>query len=433
MSNEPTPESLQNTQKLMTRANQVLAYGCLRSVIEGALDYPGGAFPQFADRAEGCRIYDTTGQAFVDWFIGWGPVILGYHHPEVDAAIADQLRIGPHLSLMHPLEVEVAEMLVEMIPCAEKVAFGKNGSDVTCAAVRLARAYTGREGVLSCGYHGFHDWFQVLNEQCQGLPSSLKNVIASFPYNDLDALEDLLNLHEGKIAAVIIDPIQDALPAPGFLEGLRELTRSHKALLIFDEVVTGFRVAPGGVQEAYGVTPDLTCLGKALTNGMPLSALVGKAEFMEPMPRIFFGLTFRGETLSLAAAKACLNIYKREPVAKRLAEKGETVRERFNLSCAKHGLPWTLGGHPSRMKLLCSDTGRITAEGARLLFVQECLKHGMFSRGILLTSHALDPEALETTAIAMDHAMETVARAFEKDTLDGFLHFPVPPQAYCKT
>ncbi|MFH2003062.1 MAG: aminotransferase class III-fold pyridoxal phosphate-dependent enzyme [Planctomycetota bacterium] len=426
----PTQELLDQTRNLMSRGREVLAYGGLHSPIEDVLEYPGGALPQFVTHAKGCRIFDTCGQSYVDWFIGWGPMLLGYHHPEVDEAIIEQVRKGHNVSLMHPLEVEVAEQLKEMVPCAEKIAFGKNGSDVTCAAVRVARAITGRDGILSCGYHGFHDWYQALNPDCRGVPQVLKSEIASFPYNNLEALEDLLSRHHERIAAVIMEPTHDILPAPGYLEGVRELTRRFNVLLIFDEVVTGFRLAPGGAQELYGVIPDLACLGKALSNGLPLSALAGKAEYMSILPAVSFGITFRGEALSLAAAHACLKIFKRDPITKRLAETGEKVRASFHKTCAKWDLPWKLSGHPSRMNFHYSGGGRISAEGAKTLFFQECLKGGMLTRGVMLASYALDEEAVALTTKTLDQAMKTVSRALKSGRLEKFLHFPPAPHFY---
>lgn len=426
----PSPEELTKTRDLMARGREVLAYGGLHSVIEDYLEYPGGVFPQFITHAEGCRIHDTCGRSYVDWFLGFGPMVLGYHHPEVDEAVIEQVRKGWNTSLMHPLEVEVAELIRDMVPCAEKVVFGKNGSDATCAAARLARAVTGKDGIVSCGYHGFHDWYQALNPDCRGVPAVLKSVIASFPYNDLPALDGLLTAHRDAIAAVIMEPTHDILPAPGFLEGVRALTEKHGVLLIFDEVVTGFRLAPGGAQEAFGVIPDLACLGKALSNGLPLSALAGKAEYMNHVPAISFGLTFRGEALSLAAAKACLTVFKREPVTEKLAEIGEKVRERFHRRCSDLKMGWKMSGHPSRMNIHYGGGGRISAEGAKTLFLQECLKRGLVNKCVMFASFAVDDEALEITSSALDGAMETVSRALESGRLEDYLHFPPAPHYF---
>ena len=266
-----------------------------------------GAFPRFAERADGYELIDSEGRSFVDWTNGGGPVILGYNHPAVEEAVRAQLahKAGPTLTLMHPVELEVASKLTEMVPCAEMVAFGKNGSDAVTAAVRIARAATRREVILHHGGHGFHDWF-VSSLGAAGVPKAIGSLVHSFPYNDLAALEALFDRFEGQVAAIVMEPVNIAMPAAGYLESVRELAHARGALLIFDEMVTAFRLAPGGAQELFGVTPDLTALGKGIANGMPLSAVVGRREYMRHLPNVAYGMTFRGETLSLAAARCSM-------------------------------------------------------------------------------------------------------------------------------
>jgi radical SAM protein with 4Fe4S-binding SPASM domain len=282
--------------------------------------------PRFAAEASGCELVDTEGRRFVDWVNGGGPVVLGYRHPAVEEAISSQFAAGPTLTLPHAVQVDVAAKLTETIPCAEMVAFGKNGSDAVTAAVRLARAATGRERILQFGVHGFHDWHVAARPGVLGIPKALRALVRSFPYNDLERLEALFDELDGDVAAVVMEPVTVQLPRPGYLEGVRELTRRRGALLVFDEMVTGFRLAPGGRQELYGVVPDLACFGKALANGMPLSAVVGRREYMELLPRIAYGMTFRGETLSLAAAAAVLRTMRAEPVVEHLAPVAEELR-----------------------------------------------------------------------------------------------------------
>ncbi len=206
-----------STADWMTRAREVLAYGGLSSPVEGVLQYEGGTLPQFAERAQGCRLIDSTGRTYVDWINGRGPVVLGHRRPEIETAIRQQLEAGPMLSLIHRLEVEVAEILREMIPCAERVAFGKNGSDVTTAAIRVARAATGRQRILQCGFHGFHGWYIGLLG-CPGIPAPVFETTHPFPYDDPAALEELLDRFAGEVAAVILEPTSIALPSEGYLD-----------------------------------------------------------------------------------------------------------------------------------------------------------------------------------------------------------------------
>ena len=389
------------THTLLARAKDALAYGGVFSAIEDVVDYPGGAFPQFADAGEGCRIRDTSGRWYIDWRNGWGSVVLGHRRAEVEAAIADQLRAGLRLSLMHPLEIEVAERIRDMVPCAERVAFGKNGSDATLAAVRVARAYTRRDVILQSGFHGFHDWYQGLRPSCEGIPRAVRELTASFPENNPGELEQLLDRYDGRVAAVIVEPASIAEPAPGYLDAVRALTHGRGALLVLDEVVTGFRLARGGAQEAYGVVPDVACLSKALANGMPLSAVVGRRDVMQVLPRVGYGMTYQGETLSLAAARATLEVHRTEPVAEHLARIGTRVRERFDADARGLGIAGTLVGIPARLRFRFESVGVLSPRGLLVLFVQECLKRGVLTDGSLYASYAHDEEAVERSATAL--------------------------------
>ena len=326
------------TAELMARARKALAYGGFDGVVHRPLhDADGRPFPQFVERAEGYRLIDTAGRSCIDWVSGHGSVLLGYRHPDVEAAIRAQLDAGPTLSLMHPVEVEVAERILDMVPCAELVAFGKNGSDAVNAAVRLCRAATGRDIILQHGFHGFHEWYACLSPEVKGIPAVFRQFVHSFAFNELDALEDLFERFSGRVAGVVMEPVSTYLPDAGYLEGVHELCRKNGALLVFDEIVTAFRLAVGGAQEFFGVMPDLACLGKGMANGMPLSAITGRREYMQHLPGVGFGMTFRGETLSLAAARAVLNVLQREPVVKHLAAIGRTMRIAFHKACHEIG------------------------------------------------------------------------------------------------
>jgi glutamate-1-semialdehyde 2,1-aminomutase len=411
---------------LWKRATGVLASG-LWSVSQGATRYPDGVFPLLAERGEGCWLYDTHGRRYVDWIMGWGPVLLGYRHPEVEAAIGRQLPAGPLLSLLHPIEIEVAETLREMVPCAERVAFGKNGSDVLAAAVRVARAATGREGVLVCGYHGFHDWFMASVPGCLGIPEPLRWLVRAFVYNDLEGLRRLVAEHGASVAAIVLEPVAAELPAPGFLAGVRRLCSEHGIVLVFDEVLTALRLARGGAQELYGVVPDLACLGKSMANGMPLSALVGRSELMEAVHHIGYGLTFRGETLSLAAARASLLVHRRERVAEHVAAVGEQLRAGFAGLCAAHGVAARLTGPGARLSFAFDAHGPLPPLGLRTLFVQECVRAGVLTNGNLLPSFAHDEAAVATTLQAFDGALATVRTAIQRASLEGLLHIEPQP------
>lgn len=387
----------------------VLAYsGHHRASVRALYRDGDDTFPKFALRGRGYELTDTAGRTYVDWF--GAPVLLGYRHPAVEEAIRTQLSEGPTLSLTHPIEVEVATMLARMIPCAEQVTFGKNGSDVVNAAVRVARAFTGRTVILQHGSHGFHEWCVAASAAVPGIPDELRPLVHSFPFNDLEALEQLFERHRGEVAAVVMEPLRDELPSPGYLAGVRDLTHAHGALLVFDEMVTGFRLANGGAQELLGVTPDLACFGKGLANGMPLSALVGGRRHMELVPRVAYGMTFRGETLSLAAARAVLRTLEQQPVAGRIAEIGALVRHEFSAACLRHAVRARLNGHDARMTFSFDDDAALQSETIATAFRRECAAAGVLIVGGILPSAAHDEEAVRRTAEGFDHALERVAR-----------------------
>lgn len=297
-----------------------------------------GATPLFIDRGRGARVFDVDGNPYIDYVLGLLPVVLGYCDRDVNEAIQRQLAKGIVFPLPHPLEMEVAERLTDIIPCAEMVRFGKNGSDATTAAIRLARAHTGRDKVLVGGYHGWHDWYIGSTTRNAGVPRAIQELTGTVPFNNPDALEKILVKEGDRIAAVILEPSGAYPPSPGYLQRVRELTHKFGVVLVFDEIITGFRLAMGGAQEVYGVTPDLASFGKAIANGMPLAAIVGRRDIMRRMEDVFVSGTFGGETLSLAAAAATIDKMQRLDVCTRLARCGERLMAVFNEEAAAASL-----------------------------------------------------------------------------------------------
>jgi glutamate-1-semialdehyde 2,1-aminomutase len=406
-------------------ARRVLGWGAATLDLHGLFAGPEGELPQFYESAQGCEVVDSTGRRYIDWYGCGGCVILGHRHPEVDDSISAQLRKGILIPSLHPLELEVAETICEIVPCAEAVAFGKNGSDALTAAVRLARTVTGRDIVLHHGFHGFQDWFAGSDSAVSGIPRE-RPLVHPFPYNDLPALERLCKKFRGKVAAIVMEPTKHELPARGYLEGVRAIADRECALLVFDEVVTALRLGPGGAQSLFGVVPDLACLGKGLGNGMPLSAIVGRRELTAGFPRVGVGMTFQGEALSLAAARATLAIVRREPVAERLAFAGETLRREFDDECGKVGLPASLTGHPARMTARFPDVGPFPAAYLLGLFLTSCLEHGVLTSGTFLASFAHDDSALEKTSEAIRKSLRTVAETIRTGVFRGWV-LPADP------
>jgi glutamate-1-semialdehyde 2,1-aminomutase len=317
MSTTPRPR----TEELFARAQKVLVGGVNSPV--RAFRAVGGT-PLLIDRALGSRLWDADGREFIDYVCSWGALILGHAHPDVVAAVADQATRGTSFGMTSPLEIELGEKITSAVPSVEMIRFVSSGTEATMSAARLARAFTGRDLLVKfegC-YHGHSDSF--LSEAgsglatlgisaCPGVPDAFAQLTLNAPYNDFSAVEKLFAAHRGKIAAVIVEPVAAnmgvVVPAAGFLESLRGITRAEGALLVFDEVITGFRLTYGGAQQIYEIVPDLTTMGKIIGGGLPVAAYGGKREIMErvaPLGHVYQAGTLSGNPLAMRAGLAVL-------------------------------------------------------------------------------------------------------------------------------
>ncbi len=374
------------SEELLERALRTIPLGS-QTFSKSLTQYPRGVSPFFMERGEGSRVWDVDGNEYIDFVNGLLAVSLGYNDPDVNAAVIDQLSQGVTFSLPHRLEMEVAERLVDLVPAAEMVRFGKNGTDATSAAVRLARAYTGREHVAVCGYHGWQDWYIGSTSRNLGVPETTQALTHTFNYNDASSLEAVFDEYPDSVAAVIMEPMNVQWPADGFLEAVRDLAHDRGALLIFDEIITGCRFAVGGAQALFGVTSDVCTFGKGLGNGLPLSAVMGRRDVMRLMEEVFLSGTFGGETLALAAARAVLDKLQREPVIEKLAARGTEILDGLRSLIDRHDLGgiFATAGHPSWSFLVVRDAPSMSPWEIRTLLLQE-----LFDRGILcLGSHNL--------------------------------------------
>lgn len=375
-------ERYAKSEAMLERALKSIPLGT-QTFSKSKTQYPLGVSPYYIERGQGSHVWDIDGNEYIDFINGLDCITLGYNDPDINAAVMAQLQKGQIFSLPHTLEVQVAEKIIEMVPCAEMVRFGKNGSDATTGAIRLARAYTGRDHVVVCGYHGWQDWYIGSTARNLGVPKATQDLTHRFDYNDIASLQAVFQQWPDQIAAVIMEPMNIEQPADGFLQEVQELVHKHKALLIFDETITGFRFAQGGAQEYFGVVPDLATFGKGLSNGYPLSAIAGKAEIMALLEEIFFSFTFGGETLSLAAALATLNKLEREPVIATISEQGQKVIQGVQTLIKNYDLGQTLSisGHPSWSFLLIKDTANYSQWVIKTLFMQEMLLRGILTLG----------------------------------------------------
>jgi glutamate-1-semialdehyde aminotransferase len=368
-----------------------------------------GVSPKFLARGEGCHVWDVDGNEYIDYPMALGPILLGYNYPAVTEAAVARVREGTVFTLMHPLEVEVAELLVEMIPSVAQVRFAKNGADATNGAVRAARALTGREHVVCTGYHGYHDWYIASTERSAGVPTANRSLIHPAPFNDLAALGQAFDELEGQVAALIMEiPAQD--PEPGFLEAAIELARGRGALVILDEVVTGFRYALGGAQELYGIEPDFTCLGKGMANGFPLAAVAGTAEAMEAFEQIFFSTTYGGETISLAAARATLEVLRNEPVLEHVWAQGAKLRDGIDDLARGVSFEVRLIGNAPRSAVSFALDGVVSQE-LRGIFLQETHTRGVLFGVPIFPTYSHTDDDIAVTLTAVEAAFEMMEAA----------------------
>ncbi len=411
------------SEAYLARAERVIPLGS-QTFSKSRTQYPFGVSPYFATHAQGCRLWDLDGNAYIDCVMGLAAVTLGYNDPEVTAAVKAQLDKGTIFSLPSPIEAEVAERICAMVPCAEQVRFGKNGSDATAGAIRLARAYTGRDHVAVCGYHGWQDWYIGSTARNKGVPQAVRALTHPFAYNDLASLDALFAAYPDGIAAVILEPMNTVYPMPGFLEGVRERCTRHGAVLIFDETITGFRFSNGGAQELFGVVPDLATFGKGLANGYPLSALAGRRELMREMEEIFFSFTFGGETLSLAAALATLQRLQREPVLKTIAARGERLMDGLAALIERHGLAeWlNLTGHPAWSFLIVKDAPTATLWEIKTYLMQEMQARGVLWLGSHNLSQAHQEDDIGQVIAVYDEALAALATALRAGDLPSRLN-----------
>lgn len=373
------------TQKALMKALETMPIAS-QTFSKSYLQYPDGSSPLFAERGEGAYLYDVDGNKYVDLVSGLMAITLGYNDATVNEAIVNQLSKGISFSLSTELEYELSTRLIDLIPCAEKVQFVKNGSDATSAAIRIARAVTGRDHVAVCGYHGWHDWYIGCTSRDKGIPKSAKELVHTFPYNNLAALESLFEKYP--MAAVMMEPANIAEPDEGYLEAVKQLAHDNGALFIFDEIVTGFHYALGGAQAYFDVTPDLACVGKGMANGMPVSAVVGKAEYMDELKEVFVSGTFAGETLSLAAAITVIDKMKKESVMDHFWRIGLELSNRVEERLKEYelGSVISLHGYAPWKILQFSPYKKISANFIKSFFIREMIKNGV----LIISSHNIN-------------------------------------------
>jgi len=416
--------NIKRSNEIYERAKTIIPAGT-QTFSKGVTQFIEGFAPKYLERGKGSYVWDVDGNKYLDYIMGCHPIILGYADPDVNSAVVEQLEKGSTFSLMNELEVDVTEQLIDAIPCSEMARFGKNGADATSVGVRIARAVTGRDQIAYCGYHGWHDWYIANTDLNSGIPDFNKQLAHSFIYNDLDSLEKIFKDYPNQVAIVIMEPITVLEPeyleeASGsrteftnmqqhnFLHEVQKMTKSYGALLMFDEIITGFRFAFGGAQELVGVTPDLSSLAKGISNGIPLSAIVGKKEYMSVLDKTFFSFTYGGDCIGLAAAKACIPKIRREKVTDHLWEVGRLLKDGFNDLANAHGLEEFTQciGYPCRSIISFNGQGRHDELEMKSFFQQELIRRGILWAAYHALSWSHTKSDIDMTLAAFDETME---------------------------
>lgn len=402
--------------KVIPAGTQTLSKSPLQSVM--------GIAPKYIKKGEGSHVIDVDGNDYIDYSMGGGPVILGHNYPAVSEAIKLQIEEGNAFIMMHPLEVEVANLMNSCIPCSQMVRFGKNGSDATYGTVRVARGFTGRDKIASSGYHGWHDWSIGKTERNKGIPKAISDLTLTFPFNDIESIANLFKENKDEIAAVIIEPALHDEPKDNYLNELKQITHENGAVLIFDEVWTGFRWSLGGAQEYYDVTPDLACFGKAMGNGVPISSFVGKKEIMmELHQEVFFSSTFGGECLGLAASKATINEIRSKPVIEHIKNQNRKLARGYNEIASDLSIQdfTECIGPDARIFQKFNSPDYCSENEMKSIIQQELYKNNIIWKGYHGTSFSHNNDDIEQTIEAFKLALHLLKKAIAAESMSKYL------------
>ena len=404
------------------RAGQVIpGYTQLRSRL--ASGFAAGVSPIYADHAKGSRFVDIDGNEFIDWVNAVSAIILGHHDDVVDDAVKEQIDRGSIYTVNSPKEVELADELIDTIPSAEMVKYGKGGGDACAMAARIARGATGKDIILFSGYHGWHDWYQSANHLdfpdlvtgvgSKGVPKAFAGTAIPFGEADMDRLQDLFKEHQGEVAAVMMEPVRSTDPPAGYLGAVKSLCHENDAILIFDEVSCGWRLAIGGAQEYYGVTPDMTVVAKCISNGYPMGAVVGKREFMQPAEDMFISSSYWSDNIGLTASLTTIRELKRRNSPPKFKEIGENIRAAIEEAVDDVGISGDVVGLFNSPRLHLDLPDESLRPKVTTLFIQEMAKRGVHTSGGFMATLAHTNEDISITAEAARESLEVIRSGLE--------------------
>jgi len=411
---------------MLERAKKVTPLGA-QTFSKSSRYYSEGISPSFISKGKGCYVFDVDGNKFIDFVCALGPITVGYNNRKINNSILKQLKKGIIFSQQTKVELELAEKLTKLIKCAEMIRFVKNGSDATSSAIKLARAFTNRDKVVMSGYHGMQDWSVAGSNNRKGVPEIISKLTLTFEYNNIDSIKNLFEKFPNDIAAVILEPIQKNGPNKRFLEELKTLTHKFGALLIFDEVVSGFRYALGGASELYNVQPDLIAFGKGMANGMPISAIAGKSEILRLIEQgVFISTTFGGEALSMAAALETLKILEKKSTFKYFWDLGNIMLSGLKSIVKKYSLEnvVVVSGLAPHCGVLFNDFGDLTYLDFGTIYSQVMVDNGILTTGINNISLSHKKKHIYKFLYSADKAMFAINQAVINNSTKGIIKGP---------
>jgi glutamate-1-semialdehyde 2,1-aminomutase len=424
-------KSLSKSNELKNRAEKVIPH-LTGTFSRAAPSFVEGVFPVYVQSAHGSHFIDVDGNKFLDYLCSLGPITLGYNYEPVNRAIINQLKNGILFSLPHPVELELSELIAKTIPNTDMVKFEKSGSNAVTGAVRAARAFTKRDKIAYCGHGGvWHDWQAAMTSRNNGVPSFNNDLIKIFDYNDSDGLEQIFEDNPNEISAVIMEPTSLEKPTNNFLQKVRKISNQNDSLLIFDEVITGFRFDLEGGQKFFNINADMVCFGKGMGNGLPISAITGPSEYMSIFDKLWVSSTNNSETLSLAGSIAVINEMKEKNTIAYCWDLGKKLFEDWNQIAEKYNINAKMTGYPIRMSMQCFDSQSNTSPTLEALILQELVKDGIFmSPGTTFLSYSHTQNDVEFTLETFEKICKKITSSVTNDQYEKLLEGKLPKKIW---
>jgi glutamate-1-semialdehyde aminotransferase len=390
-------------------------------------------WPSYYKKAKGCEVWDLDGRKYIDMsYMGIGANVLGYADPDVNKAVKKAVENSNMCTLNAPEEVELARLLIKLHPWAQMARFARCGGEAMAIAIRIARASTGKDKILLCGYHGWHDWYLAANLgdnksldghllpglKPKGVPRNLKGTALPFKYNDINAFLTLVEKYQHDVAAVVMEPIRNHYPKKGFLETIKNITRKIGGVLIFDEVTSGFRMNAGGAHLKLGINPDMAVFSKSLGNGFPIAAIIGKEKIMKAAEETFISSTMWTDRLGPSAAIATIKKYTRNKVAQHLGKVGRKVQKGWTDLAKKHRLDIEVSGIEAISHLEFKYKNSLAL---KTLFIQSMLEKGFLTTNALYASYAHKKQHIDKYLKACDNVFLFLSKAIHDNRVEEYL------------